>query len=321
MKDRFGREINYMRISITDRCNLRCKYCMPEGIELVPMEDLLTFEEIVKVCEQAVKVGINHIKITGGEPLVRRDAPKLIGMIRALPGINSVSMTTNGVLLEQFLPELKENGLKSVNISLDTMDPVLYQKLTGKDEFSRVMRGIDAALRADFQVKINAVMMEGHNEKEWEALVDYARQNPVAIRFIEIMPIGLGREFTGVSNQKLIDNLKEKYPSMRLNPVAHGNGPAVYYSIPGFQGDIGFISAMHGKFCDQCNRIRMSAQGELKPCLCYGASIDLREILRHQDYDELEHALRRAIAEKPQAHCFERQDEITEEKKMISIGG
>lgn len=321
MKDHFGREINYMRISITDKCNLRCKYCMPEGIELVPMTDLLTFEEIVKVCEQAVKVGIKNIKITGGEPLVRRDAPKLIGMLRAVPGIESVSVTTNGVLLKRFLPDLIKSGLKSVNISLDTMDPTLYQKLTGKDAFTQVMDSIFAALDAGMQVKLNTVLLQGYNENEWEKLVDFARQNPVAIRFIEIMPIGQGKVFSGISNQELIDCLKSRYPEMKHNPAHLGNGPAVYYSIPGFQGDVGFISALHGKFCDQCNRIRMSAQGELKPCLCYGKSIDLRDILRDKEEIELENALRQAIAEKPQAHCFERQDEITEEKKMISIGG
>ena len=321
MKDHFGREINYMRISITDKCNLRCKYCMPEGIELVPMTDLLTFEEIVKVCEQAVKVGIKNIKITGGEPLVRRDAPKLIGMINSISGIESVSMTTNGVLLKQFLHDLKRNGLKSINISLDTMDPTLYQKLTGKDAFTQVMDSIFAALDAGLRVKLNTVLLQGYNENEWEKLVDFARRNPVAIRFIEIMPIGQGKVFSGISNQELINCLKRRYPEMKRNPAPLGNGPAIYYSIPGFQGDVGFISALHGKFCDQCNRIRMSAQGELKPCLCYGKSIDLRDILRHKEEIELENALRQAIAEKPQAHCFERQDEITEEKKMISIGG
>ena len=213
MRDGFGREINYMRISITDRCNLRCKYCMPEGIDLVSMGDLLTFEEIVTVCKQAVKLGIRHIKITGGEPLVRRGAPALIGMISAIPGIESVSMTTNGVLLEAFLSDLKRNGLERINISLDTMDASLYHEITGKDVFSQVIKGIYAAVEQGFQVKINTVLMKGYNDTEWESLVDFAKNNPIDVRFIEIMPIGIGKQFEGISNQYVMNCLMRKYPA------------------------------------------------------------------------------------------------------------
>lgn len=332
MKDQFNREIDYMRISITDKCNLRCKYCMPEGVNIVPMSHLLTFEEIVEICTAAAALGIRKIKITGGEPLVRRGAPQLFGMLRKIPGIESVTLTTNGVLLKKYLPMLIENGLKSVNISLDTMDRALYEKMTGQDVFPQVMESIHAAVDAGLQVKINTVLLQGMNENSWQQLVEYARAQPVDIRFIEIMPIGAGEAFSGVSNDTLLGFLKEKYPDIKKDLSVHGNGPAAYYSIPGFIGGIGFISAMHGKFCSQCNRIRMSAQGEIKPCLCYGTAIDLRQALRSrglqkkqaesgQSHLQLQKLLQEAIYRKPQAHCFDRKEEITEKKKMVSIGG
>lgn len=333
MKDQFSREIDYMRISITDKCNLRCRYCMPEGVEIVPMSHLLTFEEVVQVCTAAAELGIRKIKVTGGEPLVRRGAPALIGMLRDIPGIDSVTLTTNGVLLKKYLPDLLANGLKSVNVSLDTMDRTLYRQITGQDAFLQVMESIEAAVDAGLQVKINTVLLKGVNEDGWEQMISYARSHPVDVRFIEIMPIGAGKTYSGVSNEELLRRIREKYPALKEDISIHGNGPACYYSIPGFAGGVGFISAMHGKFCNHCNRIRMSAQGEIKPCLCYGTSIDLRQALRSQpgaatEKEEktggrqfLRMLLQKAIYEKPQAHCFEHDDEITEDKKMISIGG
>ncbi|MDO5146734.1 MAG: GTP 3',8-cyclase MoaA [Eubacteriales bacterium] len=327
MKDSYGRTIDYMRISITDRCNLRCRYCMPEGIEVIPMEDLLTFEEIVEVCTQAALLGIKKLKVTGGEPLVRRGAPSLIGMLKKIPGIEDVTLTTNGVFLKKYLNELLENGLRSVNISLDTRDEKVYQSITGRDDFSMVMEGIEAAVGAGMKVKINTVLLEQCNAEEWPGMLELARKYPVDVRFIEIMPIGMGRNYRGVSNSELIKKLKEKYPSMKKDDRIHGNGPAKYYTIPGFLGSVGVISAMHGKFCDQCNRIRMSAQGEIKPCLCYGNAVDVRKVLRSYEKKDVQRkealcrVLEEAIIKKPQAHCFEKREEITENKKMVSIGG
>ena len=335
MRDQYGRKIDYMRISIKDKCNLRCRYCMPEGVEIVPMSHLLTFEEVVQVCTAAAELGIRKIKVTGGEPLVRRGAPALIGMLRDIPGIDSVTLTTNGVLLKKYLPDLLANGLKSVNVSLDTMDWTLYRQITGQDAFLQVMESIEAAVDAGLQVKINTVLLKGVNEDGWEQMIAYARSHPVDVRFIEIMPIGAGKTYSGVSNEELLRRIREKYPALKEDISIHCNGPACYYSIPGFAGGVGFISAMHGKFCNHCNRIRMSAQGEIKPCLCYGTSVDLRRALRKefaagqpsrlqqgtQPSAELKNLLAEAIYQKPQAHCFERADEITENKKMISIGG
>ena len=266
---------------------------------------------------------------------MRRGAPALIGMLRDIPGIDSVTLTTNGVLLKKYLPDLLANGLKSVNVSLDTMDRTLYRQITGQDAFPQVMESIEAAVDAGLQVKINTVLLKGVNEDGWEQMIAYARSHPVDVRFIEIMPIGAGKTYSGVSNEELLRRIREKYPALKEDISIHGNGPACYYSIPGFAGGVGFISAMHGKFCNHCNRIRMSAQGEIKPCLCYGTSVDLRRALRKefaagqpsrlqqgtQSSAELKNLLAEAIYQKPQAHCFERADEITENKKMISIGG
>ena len=327
MKDSYGRTIDYMRISITDRCNLRCRYCMPEGILPVPMSALLTFEELTRVCEQAAKLGIRKIKITGGEPLVRRGTPQLLGMLSSVPGMEEVTLTTNGVLLEKFLPDLVKNGLRNVNISLDTMDRKKYREITGTDAFTTVLHGMEAAVKAGLKVKMNTVLMKEYNQQEWKTLVEYTRNHPVDVRFIELMPIGTGNQFQGVSNQWVKKMLEKEYPALEKEETPRGNGPATYYRIPGFCGCIGLISALHGKFCAHCNRIRMSAQGEIKPCLCYKSTVDLREIIRNPHMTEKEQNLKismvlaRTIAEKPQAHCFENPEKITEGKKMSSIGG
>lgn len=320
MLDNCGREIDYMRISITDRCNLRCRYCMPHGIQTVPSKEILTYEEILQVCEQAAAVGIRKIRITGGEPLVRLGAPELIGRIKRLPGIEAVTMTTNGVLLPKYLKELTAQGLDAVNISLDTMDAELYRKITGYDSFDRVLEGIDEAVYAGLKVKVNAVLQKDM-AAEWKPLIELARERPVDVRFIELMPIGTGKNMEGVSGAELLKQMEEAHPNIEEDHTVHGNGPAVYYRIPGYMGGIGFISAIHGKFCESCNRIRMSAAGMLKPCLCYADALDIKGPLRRHDPEEVRAVLMEAIRRKPKAHCFEHPEDITEEKRMVSIGG
>ncbi len=326
MKDAYGREINYMRISITDRCNLRCRYCMPEGIPLVDMEEILTFEEIETVAKAAIKAGICRFKITGGEPLVRRGCVDLIRDLKKLPGTEQVTLTTNGVLLEQYLEELLDAGLDAVNISLDTLDAVRYKQITGIEALEQVFAGIQKAADAKLKVKINVVPQKDMNEDEWNELAMLAKEYPVDVRFIEMMPIGYGKEFVTISNEELLGRLMDKYDGIKKDLRRHGNGPAVYYKIPGFQGSIGFISAIHGKFCDSCNRIRLTAKGQFKPCLCFGENVDIREILRggqSQDAREEEVflAIRDAILKKPKQHCFEEKDQITELHQMAQIGG
>lgn len=324
MKDQYGRNIDYMRISITDRCNLRCRYCMPDGVELVPMGEILTYEEIERICRAAAQEGICKLKITGGEPLVRKGCVDFIEKLKAIPGIEQVTLTTNGILLGQYAAQLAEIGLDGVNISLDSLDEERYRQITGRDELKKVVQGVRSALSVGLKTKINVVLQKGVNETEWDTLVKLAKDAPVDVRFIEMMPIGYGRAFQPVYNEEILEMLKKKYPQTEADSQIHGNGPAQYYRIPGFQGSIGFISAIHGKFCKNCNRIRLTSQGELKPCLCYGESYDLRKALRGNYADspeKIREILRQAIRQKPKQHCFEQLKNITEEKRMVQIGG
>ena len=326
MLDQFGRSIDYMRVSITDRCNLRCRYCMPEGVELLPMKDILTYEEIREICSEAARLGIRKLKITGGEPLVRLGCADLIRELKAIEGIEQVTMTTNGVLLGRYLPELIRAGLDAVNISLDTLDRDRYAAITGRDELVSVLESVDAALASPLRVKINAVLQKGVNDDEWFSLAELARGRARDVRFIEIMPIGFGLQIEGISNTLLIDELKKRFPDTEEDSAVHGNGPAIYFRIPGWKGGIGFISAIHGRFCDRCNRLRLTSRGSLKPCLCYGETTDLMPLLRCEAADEerasfLRSALERAIYSKPKQHCFEETENITEKARMASIGG
>lgn len=322
MIDNYGRNIEYMRISITDRCNLRCKYCMPEDIETTSMDQLLTYEEICAVVESAVKLGIVHFRITGGEPLVRKDCALLVKMIAGIQGVQSVTMTSNGIQLTECARQLKENGLKSVNVSLDTMDQEQFVRITGKDMLAQVLQGIQAAKQAGLPVKINTVNQRG---LDWRPLLDYAQKQQIPIRFIEMMPIGYGKKYVERSNEILIREMEQAYGSATPVSESYGSGPAVYYRFGSRTEPVGFISAMHGKFCDQCNRIRLTSMGWLKLCLCYDTGLDLREILRDSRETEksgrLLQSMREAIAQKPKEHCFEDVTEITEEKAMVRIGG
>ena len=322
MLDQYGRKIDYLRVSITDRCNLRCRYCMPDGVPLTTMEDILTYEEIETVCRMAAELGIKKIKITGGEPLVRKGCSELIGRLKRIPGIEQVTMTSNGVLLEENLETLVKNGLDAVNISLDSLNAETYRLITGRNQLEKVLQAIRLTVKSGIRVKINAVLQKDSNGGEWEELISLAKEYPIDVRFIEMMPIGFGKQFEPVYNEELLKLLKTKYPEIECDTCVHGNGPAVYYKIPGFKGSIGFISAIHGKFCDQCNRIRLTAQGKLKPCLCYGEGIDLRKALRDdRNEEQVLELLKRTIEKKPKQHCFEVLEEITEEAPMIGIGG
>ena len=321
MKDGFGREIDYMRISITDRCNLRCRYCMPEGISWVPMEEILTFEEIEAVVKEAATLGIKKIKVTGGEPLARIGCPTLVGMLKKVPGIEKVTLTTNGVFLSKYAEQLKEKGLDAVNISLDTLDEKRFEEITGRDELKAVLDGIETALELQIPVKINSVLQKVQNEKEWQALAELAHHKKLDVRFIEMMPIGYGKKFEPVYNEELLKKMEEKYGELKPDTRVHGNGPAIYYSVPGFEGSIGFISAIHGKFCKSCNRIRMTSTGDIKACLCFDESLSIKEALRAGDMEEVNHLLVLAISNKPVSHQFEQKEMITEQREMALIGG
>lgn len=325
MKDQYQRNIDYMRVSVTDRCNLRCRYCMPKDIELLPMEEILSFEEILEIIRQAASLGIRKIKITGGEPLVRKNCTGLIAKIRETEGIEKVTLTTNGILLPEYIEDLKAAGIDGINISLDTLRKDRFQEITGFDALDQVLAGIDASLNAGIRTKINTVLQKGVNDGEWQDLMLLAKDRPLDVRFIEMMPIGYGAVSTGVSDIKLRSKIRELYPGTEEDHTVHGNGPAVYVRIPGFCGGVGFIAAINEKFCKDCNRIRLTSAGRIKPCLCYGDSFDLREILRTKEGPErdalLKETLQKAITYKPKEHCFEAKSSVTEKKKMSQIGG
>ena len=323
MLDRYGRVINYLRISVTDRCNLRCCYCMPEGVQDVGMKNILTFEEIWEIVRTGVSLGITHIRITGGEPLVRKDCVDLIRGIREISGVETITMTTNGVLLGNYGKQLKEVGVDGVNISLDTLNPEEFYKITGKRELQEVLAGIRAAKTAGLPVKLNAV-----NRKELDPipLVRYAQEENLPLRFIEMMPVGYGKKYVGRSNEELRETLeavcgKAECMTNREELSRMGSGPAVYYQFSDLKVPVGFISAIHRKFCDTCNRVRLTEEGYLKLCLCYDEGEDLRRVLREGEKENLRTIMEQTIFRKPAAHCFEHPAEMTETHEMVKIGG
>ena len=323
MLDRYGRVINYLRISVTDRCNLRCCYCMPEGVQDVGLKNILTFEEIWEIVRTGVSLGITHIRITGGEPLVRKDCVDLIRGIREISGVETITMTTNGVLLGNYGKQLKEVGVDGVNISLDTLNPEEFYKITGKRELQEVLAGIRAAKTAGLPVKLNAV-----NRKELDPipLVRYAQEENLPLRFIEMMPVGYGKKYVGRSNEELRKTLeavcgKAECMTNREELSRMGSGPAVYYQFSDLKVPVGFISAIHGKFCDTCNRVRLTAEGYLKLCLCYDEGEDLRRVLREGEKENLRTIMEQTIFRKPAAHCFEHPAEMTETPERVKIGG
>lgn len=321
MKDTFGREIEYMRISITDRCNLRCRYCMPEeGVEKISMGDILTFEEIETICRQAVSLGIDRFKVTGGEPLVRRGCPELIRMIKDIPGVRQVTLTTNGQLLGKYLDDLVASGVDGINVSLDSLREDRYKMITRGGELKAVQDSIDEAVKTEIPLKINCLLQKDINEDELYDFAEFAFDKGIDVRFIETMPVGFADADAGLSNERVKLLLQKKWPKLTPDERVHGNGPAVYYHIPGEKGGIGFISALHGKFCHKCNRIRLTSQGLIKPCLCYGDTVDIMDALRKGNEDEVRRIITKAVMEKPMEHCFG-SDQRPEKHSMVEIGG
>ncbi|MDR2632628.1 MAG: GTP 3',8-cyclase MoaA [Treponema sp.] len=329
MIDPFNRTIDYMRISITDRCNLRCVYCMPQKFRSLPETDILSYEEILRVCTEAASLGIHFIKITGGEPLLREGVSDLVRQLKHTPGIRKVSLTTNGVLLSRYLDALCAAGIDGITISLDSLDAERFRLTTGYNSLDTIIQGIHESLSRTIKVKINAVLMDngGGLQSQWRDLVELARALPLDVRFIEMMPIGYGRIFKAVAHDRILQGLHETYAGIREDRASRGAGPAVYYRIPGFKGAIGFISALSHRFCRTCNRIRLTAEGMVKPCLCYASGIDLKAILRDpaKTNEAVCQALKEAVAMKPAAHCFipspQAPEGSLEKRAMVAIGG
>ncbi|MBR6351270.1 MAG: GTP 3',8-cyclase MoaA [Firmicutes bacterium] len=322
MKDRYGREIDYLRISITDRCNLRCRYCMPNGMEnALEHSQVLRYEEFVRLAGIFSELGFKHFRVTGGEPLVRKDAVSFVAALKKLPGAESVAITTNGILLEQLAPALKEAGLDAANISLDTTDPRLSAAICGvPDVVPQTVRGMEAARKLGISVKLNAVLLRDI-EDSIPGLLEFAKDG-IPVRFIELMPIGFGRKDSGISSAEAIELIRGLYPDIHAVEGKHGSGPARYFESASLAAPVGIIDAVSNRFCETCNRVRLTSTGKLKPCLCYDQGVELAPLLRSGASDEeLTEVIRSCIFEKPKQHCFDDISEISENKLMSQIGG
>ena len=320
--DSFGRSIDYLRISVTDRCNLRCIYCMPpEGVPHISHNEILSYEEIRAVVQAAGQLGIHRIRLTGGEPLVRADFPELVKMLSQIEGITELSLTTNGALLKNYAQALRQAGLSRVNVSLDTLRPARFQYITRLGELEDVLAGIEAAKEAGLHpIKVNTVVMRGINDDEILEFIKMTYKDGWHVRFIELMPFkGVADSVPSVEVQQLISSLGRLEPCMSVT----GNGPAIYYRLAGAKGTIGFISPLTEiSFCSRCNRIRLTADGKLRPCLLGDDEIDLKMPLRsNASIEELKRLILKAIASKPEHHHLKDTNDRPMERKMSQIGG
>ncbi len=324
MLDQFGRSIRYLRVSVTDRCNLRCRYCMPEeGITWVDHSAILSYEQILRLVRLAAGLGVEKVRLTGGEPLVRKGLVGLVRGIKATGGIRTVSLTTNGVLLAEQLPALLEAGLDGVNLSLDTLDRDQFAALTRRDELPRTLEGLEAALAAPgLTVKLNCVP-SGDNDAQLVPLAALARDRDLTVRFIELMPIGLGDTLTRRTEDEVLSRLEKAFGPAIPCPSDPLAGPSRNVTFPGFRGQVGFISAVSHQFCQSCNRVRLTATGFLKTCLQYDHGVDLKALLdTGADDAALLEAMAEAIGRKPASHHFGGSRQARDEgRNMNQIGG
>jgi molybdenum cofactor biosynthesis protein A len=281
--DNHGRLINYVRLAVTDRCNLRCFYCMPEeGIKYVPRDELLTYEEMIRLTRLLVQMGIDKMRITGGEPFVRRDMMDFLGELSRMEGLEKISITTNGILTGPLIPELKKLGVHSVNLSLDTLDRERFREITRRDEFDKVMQTFEALLSHGIHTKINAVVMDGKNTDDLIPLVELTRDHPVSVRFIEEMPFnGEGAHYPVLvwDHRKILTHLQYRYPGLEKLPDPPFSTSA-NFKVPGYRGSVGIIAAYSRTFCGTCNRIRITPQGMLKTCLYDDGVFNVKNIMR-----------------------------------------
>ncbi len=323
MRDALGREISYMRLSVTDRCNLRCRYCMPaEGVPATAHTDILRYEELLRVAQAAVSLGIDRFKVTGGEPLVRRGITDFIRTLKSLPGVKQVTLTTNGLLLPSLLDGLLDAGLDAVNISLDTRDNAQYQFITRSSHTADEVLYAARLCARRLPTKINAVLLP-EAAAQLIPLARLAEELPVDVRFIERMPLGAADIGAAEPvHREVIDRLRAVWPDLAPVQERRGNGPARYYASSGLRGCIGLIEAVSHAFCASCNRVRLTSTGLLKPCLCYETGSDLKPLLRGgADDAALRDAIEQAVQDKPAAHCFAERQAVTERKSMNQIGG
>lgn len=322
MQDRFGREHNYLRISVIDRCNLRCHFCMPMDMTFFRPKEVLSFEEIIIVVKVANKLGIDRVRITGGEPTVRPNLPTLIYMLKEQTDTKDISMTTNGLLLEHLAQPLKEAGLDRINVSLHSLKPEKFEKLTRFGSLETVLQGIRKAMQVGLTpIKLNALIMKGFNDDEIEELLKLTTKDQIIVRFLELMPIGEALSLDGFGSYlnltKVKERLTEKYG---LVPAEEqGNGPARYFKVPGAPGKVGFITPLSNKYCDTCSRLRLTANGELRPCLAYDVHVNIREAIRNRDLEAIEEGIKKALWIKPKGHHWEEGQ--TTQTVMSTLGG
>ena len=329
LRDTHNRVISYLRVSVTERCNFRCVYCMPaEGIALSPKDQILSFEEIARVARAGATLGLTKIRLTGGEPTVRAELPTLVRMLTSIPAVREVSMTTNAARLEELARPLREAGLARVNISLDTLRPERAREIARRDVLGDVLRGIDAAAEAGFRpVKFNAVVMRGVNDDELCDLVAFAHARGGQMRFIEYMPMGAARHDSHnqtVSAREMLDRLRPRFDLVREEASASGDphDPARGWVCRNTGARVGFITSISEHFCDTCNRMRLTAEGGLRPCLHQDAEVDVRAVLRRGGSDsDLADAFRGAAALKWAGHRMTQFVPLFSRKEMVAIGG
>lgn len=318
MKDKYDREIKYLRISITQNCNLKCIYCSPEGECEDKKEVCLSPDEIESVVRSMEKVGISKVRITGGEPLLRNDVCEIVERIAGVPGINDISLTTNGVNLEEKVEGLKKAGLNRLNISLDSLKEERYSYITGGGKLSKALSGIEKSLELGLNpIKINSVLIKGINDDEIDDFIELAKDKPIQVRFIELMPIGTyGEE----NSDKIVNNsdIIKAHPQLVYDGKSNNGQPATYYTIEGYKGKIGFISPMSHKFCSTCNRIRLTCDGKIKPCLGNNGEIDILDTLKNHP-DKLDQLIQDTIFNKPRGHNFGK--DFSSLRSMNRIGG
>lgn len=322
--DKYGRHITYIRLSITDRCDFRCTYCMAEEMEFLPREQVLSLEECLRVVRTFVSMGVTKVRITGGEPLVRRNVLWLLERIAALDGLKELVLTTNGSQLERYAPDLRNAGVKRINVSLDTLKPERFKAITRIGDLAKVLRGIDAASAAGFtRTKLNTVMMRGTNDDEFVDLVRYAIERDLNISFIEEMPlgdVGHGRGNTYFSTEEALRLLAGSFAL--LPTIESTGGPARYWRVESSDSRVGFISPHSHNFCDTCNRVRITAQGELYPCLGQNDAMSLMPLLRESNADEpLREAIVRSMGIKPKEHNFTEQMDAPKVVRFMSMTG
>lgn len=327
MRDTYGRNIDYLRISVTDRCNLRCFYCMPpEGIQPLKHKDILTYDEIIRIVRIAAPIGISKVRITGGEPLARKNISSLIKSLKAISGIENLSLTTNGVLLEKYADELAAAGLNRVNVSLDSFNPERYSEITRGGSLEAVLKGIDRAEKAGLKpIRINMVPIRGFNDGEIEEFAKITLRKSYQVRFIEFMPIG-ARELWSKEKYIPVNEIKSVVEKVgALTPVKiRKSGPARYFRFDNAPGVVGFINAVTHQFCSECNRLRLTSDGKLRPCLFSETEIDLKTPIRNGASDEeIKRLINLAIEVKPEGHSIGCSDESSfiKLKPMSRIGG